>query len=435
MIILHNKLIKQFKFSFSFVGGAMDGQYFNLKVPEHLMDKMNVPQNDREWYTFVWDPAHQIELSVNDAKNSKRIKGNPHQWIGETEGTITNVNRDVSYGKGYENIINNADSTRVPKSFSDTRWATYAAETIDNFLYNYEPLYDKLNAEKSDKLDKINNSDFILKANGLADFYSSVGEASRAIQDPEMYAWQVDNKIEQHSQNMIAMAQSFRESDNSDHYGNTITRFKKAAEELKTSNTFHGKPILDKRHVPTSTRKKSMAEETQSMSTEDRETKVGEKLGQFVEKYHENFHRRLNDTECKTLSKERELFCTELINLNEPEYIPPVFKDHCDLAKRVNCIDAEVNQEDLDKQYLKFKGKILETTGGEGITDAQERKLYTRLIKEPNGFKDCKEIGKLVATATTRTRCEAVVEGMASVAGKHSKHRNSLKPENLSKEV
>ncbi len=52
------------------VGGAFDGEYFHLNVPEHFLTAVFVSENAKEWYSFIWDPAHIIELAEKDTRKA-----------------------------------------------------------------------------------------------------------------------------------------------------------------------------------------------------------------------------------------------------------------------------------------------------------------------------------------------------------------------------
>jgi hypothetical protein len=60
-------------------GAAFDGQYFSLKCPEHLARRMveqtkggqatrQEIQDSAKWMLCTWDPAHKLELVVNDIR-------------------------------------------------------------------------------------------------------------------------------------------------------------------------------------------------------------------------------------------------------------------------------------------------------------------------------------------------------------------------------
>lgn len=51
---IKNLNIPQDETSTRIVGGAFDGEYFNLKVPQHFMDSELVSEDSREWYSFQW---------------------------------------------------------------------------------------------------------------------------------------------------------------------------------------------------------------------------------------------------------------------------------------------------------------------------------------------------------------------------------------------
>ena len=83
-----NTLVKQLRLSPGKIkqqctGAAFDGQYFSLNCPEHLARRMveqakggrasrQESQDSAEWMLCTWDPAHMLELVVNDIRVDKR---------------------------------------------------------------------------------------------------------------------------------------------------------------------------------------------------------------------------------------------------------------------------------------------------------------------------------------------------------------------------
>jgi hypothetical protein len=58
-------------------------------------------------------------------------------------------------------------------------------------LWNYPAFSNPLQETRDDKLDKMNNAEFILQVSSSIDAYKAIGEVSRKVQDPALFPWQV----------------------------------------------------------------------------------------------------------------------------------------------------------------------------------------------------------------------------------------------------
>ena len=74
------------------VGCAMDGQYINLNIKDHLHDTL------LKDFHVTWDPAHRIELSLKDTQD--------HNFIESTCDTIQCIMKYISCGKPYLELLN-----------------------------------------------------------------------------------------------------------------------------------------------------------------------------------------------------------------------------------------------------------------------------------------------------------------------------------------
>ena len=73
-------------------GCAMDGQYINLNIKDHLHDTL------LKDFHVTWDPAHRIELSLKDTQG--------HNFIESTCDTIQCIMKYISCGKPYLELLN-----------------------------------------------------------------------------------------------------------------------------------------------------------------------------------------------------------------------------------------------------------------------------------------------------------------------------------------
>ena len=117
-------------FRTNFVGAAFDGQYFILKVPEELTA---IGQLSPNWSTFIWDPAHRIELAENDMRKTCR-------WVQDMQQIIGDINKATGFGKNFEEMLDLAEQEEknycMPLRFSTTRFATYSTRVLRNFSEN-----------------------------------------------------------------------------------------------------------------------------------------------------------------------------------------------------------------------------------------------------------------------------------------------------------
>lgn len=84
--------IPEAKISERIIGGAFDGEYVNLDVKNHLMNSMLISPEEREWYSFLWDPAHIIERAEKDAKKSDSLIN--RKSVEETFNTISRISKN-----------------------------------------------------------------------------------------------------------------------------------------------------------------------------------------------------------------------------------------------------------------------------------------------------------------------------------------------------
>jgi hypothetical protein len=138
---------------------AADGQYFCLGCPEHLARLMlnvsgNLSAEDTsavvrmvEWLLCTWDPAHRMELSLKSVREDKEgvdEELNSVSWYPPIPRDISQVYSNISYGKGYEMILQIAEDMGrrlySMERFCDTRFAQSEQKVYANFLRDYPEL-------------------------------------------------------------------------------------------------------------------------------------------------------------------------------------------------------------------------------------------------------------------------------------------------------
>lgn len=114
-------------------GGSFDGQYFSLKVPEHIHELLNISP---DWCTFIWDIAHRLNLADHDIRKSPDFT-----WLVKMTDLIGTAFSKVSYGKSYEHLLSICSDLKVklkaPTSYSDTRFAAFVHRVYEKFLRRF----------------------------------------------------------------------------------------------------------------------------------------------------------------------------------------------------------------------------------------------------------------------------------------------------------
>ena len=117
---------------------CMDGQYHHLKVPERLLSIMasSDPQIQTEPCVVpLWDGSHLLNLAEKDARTTRGC-----EWVNSTIDHISHIVKRHVMGKGLETFLTAAKETGAsvlkPKLWSETRFAPYAARTLNAFERN-----------------------------------------------------------------------------------------------------------------------------------------------------------------------------------------------------------------------------------------------------------------------------------------------------------
>ena len=130
-----------------FCGGAFDGQYLSLKVPEHLAQQL-ILDVDFTKDAVVWDVAHRFELGCEDAK-----KLTP--WLQELDTTLQSVMKKFTLGMHHTNLRDVAEEMGVNFLefclFSETRFIEYSHRTYDHFISMYPVLITKIQRDMKDE--------------------------------------------------------------------------------------------------------------------------------------------------------------------------------------------------------------------------------------------------------------------------------------------
>ena len=172
-------------------GLAMDGQYTNLHVDEHVANELLTEVN------LSWDPAHRIELAHKDSKKSS--KGN---FVEKTLNIINKVQNHFKTGNSFEHLLTLSDLSEVfltPKSFKDMKFISHSCTVFSSFISDFKSFVAGLNKDDDDFIlrDKILDSGFIFDMLFLSDLCITVGRFSKLVQQVNKLPWQYGNNINQ----------------------------------------------------------------------------------------------------------------------------------------------------------------------------------------------------------------------------------------------
>ena len=114
---------------------------------------MNLRERD-EWVTEVWEPAHQIELIMNDC-----MKMPCFMRLTEYIKNVNTVIETLNIGKGLEQSIASADDVNETfynlRNLSDTRFTTYFHKTLDSFEKRLNTTVSALNKRQVERDKKV----------------------------------------------------------------------------------------------------------------------------------------------------------------------------------------------------------------------------------------------------------------------------------------
>ena len=187
-------------------GIAVDGEYVKKGIKEKLLEYLDIPKmTDKEkddWITMVWDPAHELELAVNDAR-----KDSVFEWFNLHIRQINEATEMLNIGKGLQQSLSAATDLDQKlyklRNMSSTRFAAYFFKCLDNneksLSISIEVLREKsLLSSKKEIQEKAGN---ILKCwktqqwmainIGLIDIFRLLGQTSKRLQKVELFPWEI----------------------------------------------------------------------------------------------------------------------------------------------------------------------------------------------------------------------------------------------------
>ena len=182
---------------------------------------MNLRERD-EWATNVWEPAHQIELIMNDC-----MKMPCFMWLTEYIKNVNTIIETLNIGKGLEQSIASADDVNETfynlRNLSDTRFTTYFHKTLDSFEKRLNTTVSALNKRQVERDKKVRekaqsllnivlSNEFLLLLNGLIDIYEMLGSFRQQFKKVQQFPWEITEKQKELQANLDKLKLSFDSS-------------------------------------------------------------------------------------------------------------------------------------------------------------------------------------------------------------------------------
>ena len=117
-------------------GIGVDGEYIKKGVKTKLLELLEIEDwsesEKDQWITAIWEPAHQLELTTKDVRNSTTF-----EWLENIISVISDITNLLNIGKGLEqskqSAIEVGEKFVKLKTLSDTRFAAYFESSLVNF--------------------------------------------------------------------------------------------------------------------------------------------------------------------------------------------------------------------------------------------------------------------------------------------------------------
>lgn len=382
----------------------------------HLDDM--VTQNTKEFFSHIWDAGHLVELASKDATDV-------NEWVSDVTSKVTTclsssvqnliffkftfniltlkvteVTKNFKYEKQLEEVMeiqqeNNPDGKLyAPRSFSSTRWATYCHTTLFSFVNNYPHYYDHLRGNQLDLTDKINTVDFVVKCAVLTDVYSQIGILLRTFQCPNLYFWHLDRALTITCDNLFEMSDKLRNENflstqlkdvSSPHSEEFLLRCTgEAVGEILMTFTYKSKPLLNKQHLPTLTRRLASQAKYQDQSHNEAITRCRRQAADFIDNLFEALKSRMeaNNSEILTLASKafdlQEIYRRD--GGNQEGRI--AFIKYAEAAMNVDFL-GHYSLDELEFQYNEFQSFVREVVVSQGRENSKRNYTINCCIIHP----------------------------------------------------
>ena len=192
---------------FQLEGIGVDGEYVKKGFKEKLLEILEIPEftleEKAEWFTMVWEPAHELELAVKDVR-----KDGVFDWLDKHIKLINEATELLNIGKGLQQSIEAAteidEKLYKLRNLSDTRFVAYFGDCLRNNEKSLKISIIVLDEKAADRATKKDTRDkaarilnhwktqqWMILNLGLIDIFTLLGVFSKSLQKVEQFPWEI----------------------------------------------------------------------------------------------------------------------------------------------------------------------------------------------------------------------------------------------------
>ena len=297
-----------------------------------------------------------------------------------------------------------------PKKFRsppDTRFATYFHDTVSAVRENYEVIYNAMEKNNDKDLKKIKNPDFVLQLCGLEDYQRVVGDASRKVQSPRLYPWNVQETMDDLTDRLDKMSSGLSFTDSDLLATSGLTTFAKAHEEVTTRGTYCGKSL------------NTAVNNHGKYRFMDESNRVRKDLAENINIFNDKLRERVENTKEGVTELTRDIFSMEAIK-SRPEGEPPEsLHSYFELQKKAGFLAPSTTFPEIKQEYSAFVSTVHQADRKIIRHDesfiSKEEQIYSRILTDTSTVQSFPRVAHLLGNACSQTFCEAVTEGKPNI--------------------
>ena len=405
----------------------------NNNVDRHLLKLTGHPNPTLP--SFTWDLSHCLELAGKDSRRAGLKSEGEHPYIAETFETMRETGRKWQRGKGWKELKDMAKKNsnedfedlasyenqeelamkqpRTQKPFCQTRFTTYLSEVIDAHRVNYPLVYKLMSKNDDGALIKIADVPFILRMNGLYDFYEDLGSLSRTLQRPDIFTWQIEESIDDALDRFANMRSEFLGTKEPE----LTKNFHNAVAELSHRGSHKRCPIPG-RYLTITTAASEDGNNRYKLKNSGYDAAINDtrkELASHVESFSNMFLDRVQEAQPQVLKWTRNVFALRDIVNRPSDCCPRWLNKLYNESKLAGLYEADVSFETVEEEYHAFVKEIQrlhdvhvqrrQTEDGR-VTD---QTIYMEMLRNPSGQP---HVMDMLASSIGRTYCEAITEGI-----------------------
>ena len=295
----------------------------------------------------------------------------------------------------------------VYRPFCETRFATYTSEAINSFRRNFHLHYRLLEKTADSALVRIANSEFVMRMNGLYDFYSEVGRLSRTMQRPDLFTWNVEEAVDEATRRLQRMKNELQGKE----VPHLSKRFAQAAMEITEKSSYKRCPVVGGKLLfqPPEERKEAKVKFCHKSEIKAAANELCSHIDKFVSRLQE----RMQQNRPCVLEWTSNVFSTAQIASRGGDTSPRYLKKLYDASVRSGILEEGVTYEKFEEEYRLFadyvRKKLPVIRRPENRSNlTNDQILYTKLLKRSSEHPN---IMHLLSSSVARTYCESVTEG------------------------